>query len=255
MADANSTAKHFPCHIVNGYQNPNQKEEHSAGLGIEINDDLKVIRLGDGQCRARGVTVGMVMMGINGKSIAECAKAAIGEDAAKNLNADKVGKMMQSVPKPYTLDFNALPNETVAKKELDDTFMSLLQQGIEVTKVHKDGNMFNRMARRIVHMNDAANKIMVSKFKGANTDKVIDVTEVTNVGFSKKQPTKVVIQTKDESKDVTIKLPSEKATEMFAQKLYRHCSQSQEDEGIENVINKGGMLSPRTHRKTVISSP
>jgi len=240
-----------PCHIVDGYKTDSQHEEHTAGLGIEINDKLEVVRLGNGQCKARGVEIGYMIVGINGKPVVDCVKAALGPMAGKLVNAAVVGKVLKHLPKPYTLDFNAMPSDEQTKKELDATFTALLQQGIEVAKVHQHGNFFNRMARRVVFMNDSADKILVAKTKNENTDKIISVTEVTNVGYSENNPDRVVIQTVDESKDVTISLPSANANKMFAQKLYRHCSSVQEDEGPSSkVLATKGPLSPRLYRKT-----
>jgi len=240
-------SKHLPCEIVDGFRDPKQECEHVAGLGIEIDDKLVVVRLGNGQCKHRGVKIGDTLHGMNGIPMAECVKAALGPHDGKILNAETAGRVIISTPKPFTLNFNGMPDPEEAKKEMDETFMALLKQGIEVDKKHRNGNIFNMWGRRVLYMNDENNTLFVGKSKHKPTSKIFKVSDVANVGYSEKKPDQVVIQTKDEHKDVTFKLPTTQANQTFAHKLFKHCSMSQKGESVK-AISGEHPLSPRKFR-------
>jgi len=240
---SSESTTHLACEIVEGFEDPQQKVEHEAGLGIQIDDDLEVTKLGNGQCKHRGVKVGDKLLGMNGIPMADCVKQALGDEEGAVLNAKTAGKVLIATPKPYTLNFNGMPDKMEVKQEMDKTFMALLKQGIEVDKKHRHGNIFNRMAKRIVYMNQDSDTIFVGKTKTTPTEKIFKVSEVANVGYSQKSPDQVVIQTKDQNKDLTVKLPSAKANETFAHKLFTHLSLHK-----EKSVAGDGPLSPRMFR-------
>jgi len=232
---------HLACEIVEDFHDPDQQVTHEANLGIQIDDDMVVIKLGQGQCKHRGVELGDQLHGMNGVSMAECVMQAFGDEA--ELDAKSAADVLIKTPKPYTLNFNGMPEVEEAKEEMDDTFAALLKQGIQVNKQHRNGSIFNKMAKRILYTNEGSDTIFVGKTKNTPTNKVFKVSEVENVGYSQNSPNQIILQTKDAKDDLTVKLPSAKSNESFAQNLHKHLSMHN-----EKAIAHEGPLSPKSFR-------
>jgi 2-C-methyl-D-erythritol 4-phosphate cytidylyltransferase len=220
------------CNITHGKATENMK----AGLGIDVNDDLKVVKMTDGQCRKAGVTKGMQITHIGGVPIKE--KCLGGIVNKRTFTAVVVG--LTKLGQDYTLNFNGVKEKEVEAQPdtSSESFCKLMKQGMEVQKKHQNGNIFNHHATRVLYTDDEVSTIMCGKEKDTPTTKVVSVDEVKNVGVSKKNAQEVVIVAKDSKQNLTIKLPTESSAQMLARKLHRLASDEQEKKyGRDSLIS------------------
>jgi 2-C-methyl-D-erythritol 4-phosphate cytidylyltransferase len=219
------------CKVVHGKATENKK----AGLGIDVNDDLVVVAMADGQCCSAGVTKGMQVTHINGVPIKEKCPSGVSK---KNFTSVVVE--LTKLRQDYTLNFNGVKE---AEKEVEpdsssQNFTKLMKQGMEVQKKHQHGNIFNQHSTRVLYTDEEVSTIMCSKGKGLPTTKVVAVEEVKNVGVSKKNSQEVIIEAKDEKQNITVKLPTASSANMLAKKLHRLASDEQERKyGQDSLIS------------------
>jgi len=215
------------CHVVE----EEAHEEFSAGLGIRVDDEMKIVELADGQCKRSGVKMGMIIYGIDSVPLEDLTK--------EPMTAESFGEYIKERPKPYTLNFNALKAPPTEEEDL----LGRILIGLGIVKKHRapktPGNV---SGQRVLYADpikegEALKTLKVGKEKGHAT-KEVEVADVANVGVSKKNDNHIVIQhAKDKKKNLTLDMGSKQAAAGHARVLHRLCSQEQEKLGNPPVIN------------------
>lgn len=238
---------HLACVIEEGFKDPDQVKEHEAGLGIQVNDDFEVIEMGHGQCKHRGVEKGFVVCGINGTAIQEMM-----EEQKLECNASNFGQIVTNLSKPFTLNFNGLPD---CKSGVPTAFLTLMETGIECKKKHKNAFPFRTEGLRVIALNTEHTQIHIYKRSRSllnlqgklKETAVIKAEEILNIGWSKNRVEEVAIQTKGGEKDLVIKVGKGKVNQKFVAFLFDNFATQQAKQG--NQIMGENPLSPNTYKR------
>jgi hypothetical protein len=205
---------HHACLIEDGFKDPEQKIEHTAGLGIVIDDTLTVTSLGCGQCKYRGVEKGFTICGINGDAVQELMEE---QDLVRN--AANFSEVLGKCEKPYTLNFNALPEKA---DESQEAFLQLMERGVEVQKQHNRG-FFSKEGKRVIKLNANRDQLEVNKLKRGHgkLHKAFPADQIENIGYSANNPTQLVVQS-THSKDLRVSFPTANVSKTMTHRLYNH---------------------------------
>jgi hypothetical protein len=189
-----------------------------TGLNFGIllsSPDMRVATVGSEGQLVSIVKVGDQLVGINGVPLNKCMKnpGSPEEFMSMMLSADPQSKV--------TLNFNGF----------DDKFEEIIKAGVEVTKLHS--GCCGGSANRVLYMDNNLQVLMVSKSKGADTQKIFSVHELEDVVKTDTFQFQICAMNGDV---VNLKTSSAKSTELLVKRLHRVIFKAHQAHGNEGKM-------------------